>query len=122
MKIPVKLFMGGKIGSGEQWISWIHIQDVIDLITFCIHNDQVNGPINVTAPNPVRNKDFMKTLTKVAQKPYWLPTPSLLIRLGIGEMSELITKGQYVLPQKSELLTFKFTYPTLEDALLQIKP
>lgn len=120
MTIPVKLFAGGKIGSGEQWISWIHIQDAVDLLNFCIHNSKISGPINITAPNPKRNKDFMKTLSTVLKRPYWFPTPSPLMRLAIGEMSELITNGQYVLPQKSTSFDYQFSYPNLKEALLAI--
>jgi len=122
MTIPVKLFAGGKIGSGEQWISWIHIQDAVDIITFCMNHKQVKGPVNVTSPNPVRNKDFMKTLAKVIKRPYWFPTPLPLVRLAIGEMSDLITKGQFVLPRKVESFHFEFSYPKLEDALKEINP
>ena len=120
MKIPVKMFVGGKIGSGEQWISWIHIQDAVNSIIFCIKNQDINGPVNVTAPRPLRNKEFMRVLTKAVKRPYWLPAPKPLVRLAIGEMSELITKGQYVLPQKIESHHFKFAYRKLTDALNDI--
>lgn len=120
MRLPVKLFAGGKIGNGEQWTSWVHIDDVVNLLLFCIVNHQIKGPINVTSPNPTRNKTLTKTLAKILRRPYWLPAPSLFIRLAIGEMSELITKGQYVLPQKSLDHNFNFLYPTIEAALKDI--
>lgn len=120
MSLPVKLFAGGKIGDGEQWISWIHIEDAIKLINFCIANEHINGSVNITAPNPRRNKDLMKKLAKVLKRPYWFPTPSPLIHAVMGEMSQLITKGQYVLPNKSLDAGFQFSYPNLEEALKEI--
>lgn len=120
MRLPVKLFAGGRIGNGEQWTSWVHIDDVVNLLIFCIVNQQTKGPLNVTSPNPMRNKEFTKTLAKVLKRPHWLPTPSLFIRLAMGEMSDLITKGQYVLPQKSLDHNFDFLYTNLEDSLRDI--
>lgn len=117
MKIPVQLLVGGRIGTGEQWISWIHIQDAINIILFCIQNIRMSGPVNVTAPNPLRNKDFMKILSRSLNRPYWFPTPAPLMRVAMGEMSELITKGQYVLPQYIETFNYQFLYPELMDAL-----
>lgn len=121
MSLPVKFGIGGKIGKGEQWTSWIHIDDVVSLILFSLENHQLEGPINATAPHPVRNKDLIKTLAHVLKRPYWLPTPAPAMRLAMGEMSELITKGQYVLPKKAEDHGFKFSYPTLISALKAIK-
>lgn len=121
MTLPVKLFIGGKIGSGEQWLSWIHIQDVVNLLIFCITNSQVEGPINMTAPHPIRNKDFIKTLTKGFNRPYWLPTPTLLLRIGLGEMSQLITEGQFVLPEKALTHHFQFSHANLHEALKNIQ-
>lgn len=121
MRLPIKLFAGGKIGNGEQWISWIHIKDVVNLIIFGIENEQIEGVLNVTAPYPQRNKEFTKTLAKVLKRPHWFQTPSPLIRVILGEMSELITEGQYVLPQKALDHNFHFKFPHLEEALREIK-
>lgn len=121
MSLPVKLGVGGRIGNGEQWTSWIHIDDVVSLILFSLENDQIEGPINATAPHPARNKEFIKTLAHVLKRPYWFPTPAPVMRLVVGEMSELITKGQYVLPHKAKECGFKFSYPSLEDALKTLK-
>lgn len=120
MSLPVKLGVGGKIGSGEQWTSWIHIDDVISLILYSLENHQLEGPINTTAPHPVRNKDLIRTLAYFLKRPYWFPTPASVMRLAMGEMSELITKGQFVLPQKALDNGFTFKYPTLEAALKEI--
>lgn len=120
MSLPVKLFAGGKIGNGEQWISWVHIEDAANLILFCLQNQHIEGPVNITTPNPKRNKDFTKILAGVLRRPYWIPTPSPMIRTAIGEMSQLITKGQYVLPKKAETHQYPFAFPQLKDALQQI--
>lgn len=120
MSLPVKFFAGGKIGDGSQWISWIHVDDVVNLILFSIHNHAIKGPINVTSPEPKRNKEFMKILAKVLKRPYWFPTPAPLMRIAMGEMSQLITDGQYVLPQKALDNHFEFLYPRAEDAFREI--
>ncbi|WP_373895379.1 TIGR01777 family oxidoreductase [Virgibacillus sp. CBA3643] len=122
MSLPVKMFVGGKIGNGEQWLTWVHIKDVVNLLQYCLFNKQMKGPVNVATPNPKRNKDFTRTLAKVSNRTYWFPTPAPLVRLAIGEMSLLITKGQYVLPKKALDQGFQFSYPYLKEALKEIKP
>lgn len=120
MAMPVKLLAGGKIGAGEQWISWIHIQDVVDLMQFCLFNKQIEGPVNFTAPTPERNKDFMRKLAVVLKRPNWFRTPSTIITIALGEMGQLITKGQYVLPRKATDHGFEFSYPELIHAFQQL--
>lgn len=120
MSLPVKLGVGGKIGKGDQWMSWIHAQDAVNMIIYCVLHDHIEGPINVTSPEPQRNKAFMIKLAKSLRRPYFIPAPAFLIKIAMGEMSQLITKGQYVLPQKACDHGFKFLYPTLEQALNQI--
>ncbi len=123
MKLPVKLFVGGKIGDGSQWISWVHIHDAVHSILECLENDQLTGPVNVTAPHPARNDYFMKAIAQSLRRPYWFPTPALAIRLALGEMSMLIADGQYVIPRKLlHTNDFKFSYPTIELALKQLHP
>ncbi|MEN2768283.1 TIGR01777 family oxidoreductase [Ornithinibacillus xuwenensis] len=119
MALPTKLFAGGKVGTGEQWMSWVHLEDVVEMILFSLFNDQISGPLNVTAPNPARNKEFNQTLAKSLKRPYWFPTPGPLIRLVTGEMSQLVLKGQYVLPNKALDNGYEFVYPDLEKALQQ---
>ncbi|WP_042224993.1 TIGR01777 family oxidoreductase [Oceanobacillus manasiensis] len=121
MRLPVKLFAGGKIGSGEQWLSWIHIHDVVRLVQFCLNEKTIQGPVNATAPNPKRNKDFMRIVASVMHRPYWFPVPSSMIHLVIGEMAQLITKGQYVLPKKAQTHGFQFSYPHLREAINEIE-
>lgn len=120
MAVPFQLYAGGKVGSGEQWLSWIHIDDVVGLILFSILNNQASGPINATAPNPKRNRDFGKLLAKVLKRPFWLPAPTLMLNLLLGEMSMLLLQGQYVLPRKAQELGYKFIYPELTPALESI--
>lgn len=117
MALPVKFGLGGNIGNGQQWLSWIHVEDAARLMMHIINDESIRGPINVTAPNPVRHKDFMRTLADVLKRPYWLHTPAFLFRAATGKMSFLILEGQYVLPKKAMEHQFKFIYPHLEDAL-----
>ncbi|KGP71629.1 TIGR01777 family oxidoreductase [Pontibacillus yanchengensis] len=120
MAIPYKMYAGGPVGNGEQWMSWIHIRDIIGLIEFSIKNDKATGPINATAPNPKRNKELGKSIAKVLNKPHWLPAPSPALKLALGEMSTLLLQGQYVYPQKALELGYQFEYPELEPALKDI--
>jgi len=120
MAIPYKLMAGGPVGDGEQWMSWIHIQDIIGLILFSINNSEIIGPLNATAPKPKRNKEIGKTIAKVLNKPHWLPAPSPALKLMLGEMSMLLLQGQYVFPQKAMDYGYEFQYPQLELALRDI--
>lgn len=120
MSLPVKLFVGGKVASGNQWISWIHIDDVVGLILYCIQHVQISGPLNFTAPQPMQNKDFMKILAKTLNRPYYFPTPHFLTRTVLGEMSLLINEGQFVLPKRAEKFDYPFKYPKIEKALQDI--
>lgn len=121
MALPVKLFIGGKVGDGEQWISWIHIDDAVSLLNFCLLHEKIEGPVNFTAPHPKRNKEFYQILAEVYKRPYWFPTPEFLISLAMGEMAQLITEGQYVLPQRALDSEFLFKYPKLKPALISLK-
>lgn len=120
MMLPYKLFAGGKIGSGEQWMSWVHIKDVVGAIAFSIENKSVEGPVNVTAPDPKQMKDFGRTLGKVMGRPHWFPTPGFALKTALGEMSVLVLEGQRVLPKKLEENGYKFFYSHLDDALSDI--
>ncbi|GIO27855.1 TIGR01777 family oxidoreductase [Ornithinibacillus bavariensis] len=117
MTLPTKLFFGGRIGSGEQWTSWVHIEDVVQMLLFALHNDQLSGAYNITAPYPVRNKEFNQVLAKSLHRPYWFPTPNIFVRIATGEMSQLVLNGQYVLPKKALDYGYSFAYPSLELAL-----
>jgi uncharacterized protein len=117
MTLPYRLFAGGKVGTGRQWMSWIHIQDMVRLIDYCIDHPDLSGPVNATAPNPLTNNDFGRTIGEVLRRPHWFPVPSFLFKLLFGELSILLLEGQNVLPRKLLEHGFEFRYPTLEKAL-----
>jgi uncharacterized protein (TIGR01777 family) len=121
MKLPYSLGVGGKIGSGKQWLSWIHLTDIVRLIDFCVQNPAVEGPVNATAPNPVTNEQFGRMIGKVYHRPHWFPLPGFLLKAAAGELSEILLEGQRVLPAKAVNHGFTFTYPTLQPALEQLK-
>jgi uncharacterized protein len=120
MALPYRLFGGGRVGSGRQWLSWIHINDMVRLIDFCIRNESITGPVNATAPNPLRNDDFGRTIGKVLRRPHWFPVPSFLFKAIFGELSVLLLKGQRVIPRKLLDHGFEFQYSTLEPALKDV--
>lgn len=117
MALPYKLFAGGTVGSGKQWVSWVHVDDVIRAIAFVIDHENVQGAVNVTAPFPKRMKHFGKTIGSVLNKPHWLPVPAFAMKLALGEKSKLVLQGQYVSPAKLLENDFHFSFPVLEEAL-----
>jgi uncharacterized protein (TIGR01777 family) len=120
MMLPFELFVGGPVGSGRQVLSWIHRDDLVGLIRFVLDNDHVSGPINATAPGPVTNRQFARVLGRVMGRPAFLPTPGFLLRLALGEMSELVLAGQRVVPKRALEYKFAFQYPELEGALRNV--
>jgi uncharacterized protein len=120
MVLPYKFFAGGKIGSGKQWLSWIHIEDVVRGIIFAIENSKVNGPVNFTAPSPAAMEEFGTTLSRVINKPHWMQVPSFALKILLGEMSILVLEGQRAVPVKLVNAGFTFRYPELEEALKEI--
>lgn len=120
MVLPYKLFIGGPMGSGLQWMSWIHIDDVTGAIIYCMENENIRGPVNFTAPNPVTMNEFGRTLGDVLRRPHWLPVPGFALRVLLGEMSTLVVDGQRVLPAKLMEAGYDFKYPDLKPALENI--
>ncbi|MGE6256473.1 TIGR01777 family oxidoreductase [Heyndrickxia sporothermodurans] len=120
MLLPYRLRIGGTIGNGRQWVSWVHVEDVARLFEFIIKEEQIVGALNVTAPNPVRMKEFGKSISTVKLSPHWLPVPSWAMKLALGEMSSMLLKGQYVIPEKALENGFKFLYPDIKQALAKI--
>jgi uncharacterized protein (TIGR01777 family) len=117
---PFRLFVGGPVGSGRQVMSWIHHADLVNLFLLPLDNAQVSGPLNGTAPNPVTNKDFSRTLGKVLHRPSFFWTPGIMLRVGLGQVANVITSGQRVVPRKALQLGYTFQFPHLEAALTDI--
>lgn len=119
-KLQSALFVGGRMGSGEQYYSWIHIKDEAAAIRFLIEHEEARGPFNLTAPNPVKNKTFAKILGKVMRRPSFFVVPTFLMRLVLGEVAAIILEGQRAVPAKLQALGFQFQFPELEEALTDI--
>lgn len=117
MATPYKLFVGGTVGSGKQWLSWIHVDDLIRAILFVIEKENINGPVNVTAPFPKQMKNFGQTIGAILHRPHWLPVPTFAMKFLLGKKSALVLKGQQVIPTILQQENFKFLYPDLESAL-----
>ncbi|EGT3626380.1 TIGR01777 family protein [Morganella morganii] len=117
---PFKLGLGGPIGHGRQGMSWIHVQDLISLIDFLLTQEHCKGVFNATAPNPVSNAVFTKALGKALNRPALITTPPLALRLAMGEMSELLTEGQFVYPKRALEAGFQFQFSDLDNALTDV--
>ncbi|GMQ78517.1 MAG: TIGR01777 family oxidoreductase [Anaerolineae bacterium] len=115
--VPFKLFAGGPFGSGKQWWSWIHLEDVVKAVRFLMENKSASGPINLTAPNPTTNREFSKELGRVMFRPSFVPLPAFVMKLAIGDAATLVLDGQRVIPQRLQQLGFSFSYPDLNLAL-----
>jgi hypothetical protein len=120
MITPFKLFAGGPIGSGRQWFSWIHLDDVVNLIVQALTQPEIEGVYNATAPNPVRMTDLSQTLGQVIHRPSWLPVPAFAIEALLGDGAMVVLEGQQVLPKRTVDTGFKYQYPNLQLALAQI--
>lgn len=115
-----KLGMGGKMGSGEQWFSWMHEDDFCSAVTYFLNNENCEGPYNMAAPNPIKNKELHKTLRKVLKVPFGIPQPAWLLEFGallIGTETELVLKSRYVISKRLKDEGFEFKFPTIEAAL-----
>jgi uncharacterized protein (TIGR01777 family) len=115
-----RLGLGGRIGSGQQWVSWIHIEDLVALYIRALEDDSWNGVFNAVAPLPVTNRDFSQALGEVLEKPALVPTPAWVVKLALGEMSELVLEGNKVLPAKALEKAFVFKYATIHAALIDL--
>jgi uncharacterized protein len=120
MLAPFSAFVGGPIGSGKQWFSWIHRDDVVKLIITALTDTQMNGVYNATAPNPVTMEGFAQTLGTVMNRPSWLPVPNFALEALLGEGAMVVLQGQQVAPTKTLAQGFEFQYPTLKTALITI--
>jgi uncharacterized protein (TIGR01777 family) len=117
MLLPFKLGLGARLGNGRQWMSWIHIADYVASVLSLLNNDQMRGPFNMTAPQPVTNAEFTRTLAKSLHRPAFLFAPEPVLKLAMGERAALLLEGQRVLPAKLVAAGEQFKYPNLADAL-----
>jgi len=119
MLFPTKLGLGGPLGSGKQWWSWIHLDDVAGLIEHAVQNE-IEGPVNASSPNPVRQKDFAKSLGRVLGRPSFMPAPAFALKIVLGEFSAELLSSKKVLPHKAQETGYAFKFPDLEAALRDI--
>ena len=117
---PFKLGVGGRLGDGKQYMPWIHRDDMVRILVFLLERDDLSGPFNASAPNPVTNADFTQKLANALNRPAVLPAPALALKLAFGEMSHLLLTGAKMLPKRLEDAGFEFRYPRLEQALAEI--
>lgn len=117
---PYKYNIGGKLGDGKQWVSWVHVEDVARALAFSLMNDEMEGVVNVTSPYPIRMKQIGDFIAEALHKPNWLAVPETALKLALGEKSQLILEGQKVLPTVLNKHGFEFNYPTITKALQQL--
>lgn len=120
MLTPFRFFAGGPLGTGKQWFSWIHIDDLVSLIQQAIHSSAYQGVYNATAPNPVRMSELCENLGEVMNRPSWLPVPEFALKLLLGEAAQAVLEGQQVLPKRTQEQGFTYQYPTVKPALADI--
>jgi uncharacterized protein len=120
MITPFKLFAGGPLGSGKQWFSWIHLDDIVNLIIQALTKTDMEGVYNATAPNPVRMEQLCQTMGKVMGRPSWLPVPSFALEALLGDGAIVVLEGQQVMPKRTLSSGFSYQYPNLEPALAEI--
>jgi uncharacterized protein (TIGR01777 family) len=119
--IPLfKKYIGGPIGSGKQWFSWVHIKDLVEVFAFLLKHPEISGPVNVCSPNPVRNRDLAKALGKMLHRPSFIPAPGFMVRWVLGEFGSIILEGQRVVPKQLLNSGFVFQFPDIECALQSI--
>jgi uncharacterized protein (TIGR01777 family) len=118
--LPFRLFGGGPIGDGKQYLSWIHESDEVSAIRFLIENNTARGAFNLTAPNPATNAEVGKAIARVLHRPYYLPIPKFAFKMAFGEVAALVTQGQRVMPERLLEQGYEFQFPELEPALLDL--
>jgi len=118
--IPFHMRVGGPLGTGKQVISWIHLYDVVKGMKKLIDTPELEGVFNFVAPNPVINEEIGKVISGISKTPYWMPVPSAVLKLVLGEMSTLVLDGQYVIPDRLLKANYQFEFSTIEDALTNL--
>ena len=121
MSIPFKLFVGGKLGNGKQYVSWIHIQDAVDAIYFLLRIEELAGVFTVTSPNPIQNKEFATGMGKALGRPALIPVPAFAVRALVGEMGDTVLKGQRVIPKRLREAGFEFKFPDFVEAVRDVR-
>jgi len=122
MMLPFRFFIGGRMGSGRQWLPWIHIADEVGAIRFLLENQKASGPFNLCAPNPVTNADFSRWLGRQMGRPALVPTPGFLLRLVFGEMAGMLLSGQRAVPRHLTQMGYAFRFAEAEATLRDILP
>lgn len=117
MVLPYRLFSGGRIGSGKQWIPWIHLEDMIRLILFSLDNERISGPVNAVSPEPVTSDEFGRAIGRAMKRPHWFPVPAFLMKALFGEMAVLLLEGQKALPTTALDAGFQFRFPDVDSAM-----
>jgi hypothetical protein len=117
MLAPFQMFAGGPLGSGRQWVSWIHIDDLVNLIIYCLHHPEISGIFNATSPNPVRMAEFCQVLGETINRPSWLPVPNVALEILLGEGAMVVLEGQKVLPNATLSTGFNYNYSQLKSAM-----
>jgi hypothetical protein len=117
MLLPFKLGMGARLGNGKQWMSWVHIDDYVAMVLRLLQDDQMSGPFNMTAPNPVTNAEFTRVLARTVHRPAFFFAPGIMLRLTMGERAALLLEGQRALPANLTDAGYQFKYPKLGKAL-----
>jgi uncharacterized protein (TIGR01777 family) len=120
LALPVRLFVGGRIGSGQQWISWVHIDDAVALFRLAMTESIPDGTLNVTSPGACRQIDFVRSMARVLHRPAWFPAPSWLVRLFLGEQSALLLGSRRVAPARALEAGHTFQYPAIDGALSEV--
>ncbi|RKQ84252.1 TIGR01777 family oxidoreductase [Brockia lithotrophica] len=115
--LPHRLFLGGPIAGGRAWVSWVHIADVVGLFRLAMEDESVRGPLHITAPNPATMDEIGRAIAARLQRPYWLPVPAFAIKLVLGEMGDLLIRGNRVFPEEALARGYAFRFPNLEVAL-----
>ena len=115
-----RIGLGGKIGNGLQMMSWIHITDLLRIVSFCIEKSSISGIVNAVSPSPVSNEHFIKTFGKVLIQPAFLKIPVFALKVLYGEAAQMLASGQTVIPQKLMNSGFEFKFPTIEKALVNL--
>lgn len=110
-------YLGGPLGSGKQWFSWIHMGDLVGAFVFLMAHREISGPVNLTSPNPIRNEELAKAMGKVMHRPSFLPAPGFMLKLLLGEFGSVLLEGQRVIPRKLLDSGYAFIYPEIEGAL-----